>query len=97
MEIKIKEGARPQNRRPIPAHGETYEKLCQLVDKLVAEGKVEDAQPSPWCSPFFGVPKNNGEVRGVVDFRSLNDATETDSYPLPRIEDVLVRKEKKES
>ena len=44
---------------------------------------------SPWCAPIVVVTKKNGTKRLCVDFRKLNNITVRDSYPLPRIEDVL--------
>lgn len=40
---------------------------------------------------FFGCAgrKNDGSMRIYVDFRKLNEITVKDSYPLPRIDDVL--------
>ena len=35
--------------------------------------------------------KKGGKWRGVIDYRELNSATVNDSYPLPRITDILVR------
>ena len=52
---------------------------------LVEEGA------SPWSSPAFCVAKRDGKVRGVVDFRALNNATVGDGHPMPRIRDILVR------
>ena len=50
---------------------------------------MEEGQ-GEWSSPAFVVAKKGGKWRGVVDFRALNEATEADGYPLPRIEDMLV-------
>ena len=44
---------------------------------------------SPWCAPIVVVTKKNGSKRLCMDFRKLNSVTFRDSYPLPRIEDVL--------
>ena len=35
--------------------------------------------------------KISGGWRFCVDYRSLNDVTVTDSYPLPRLDDVVER------
>ena len=37
------------------------------------------------------IPKKNGEYRFCIDFRKLNTITEQDSFPLPRIDDILDR------
>jgi len=42
-----------------------------------------------WASPVVIVPKKNGKARFCVDHRRLNDITEKDADPLPRIEDCL--------
>ena len=44
---------------------------------------------SPWASPVVLVEKKSGELRFCIDYRQLNNETIKDSYPLPRIEDLL--------
>ena len=88
--IELKPGAEPVCRRPIPLTGERYDAMVALVDEWVRDNKVENGR-GPWSSPAFVVAKKGGKWRGVVDFRSLNEATIRDSHPLPRIEDILVR------
>src|SRR3954464_15063160 len=44
---------------------------------------------SPWASPVVVVKKKNGKLRFCVDFRQLNSVTNRDSYPLPRIDDLI--------
>ena len=44
---------------------------------------------SPWSSPVVVVPKKEGTWRFCVDYRKLNQITEVDRYPLPRIDEML--------
>ena len=65
-----------------------------MVDNWLRLGMIEPGI-SEWSSPGFPVPKKNpGEFRGVVDFRALNNATLKDSYPLPRVDEILQRQGK---
>jgi hypothetical protein len=42
-----------------------------------------------WCSPVVSVWKNDGNARFFVDYRKLNSITQTDSFPLPRLDDIF--------
>ena len=88
--IHLKPGAQPVKARPIVLHGERNKAMCELVDGWIHDEKVEEGY-GPWSQPVFAIAKRAGKWRGVVDFRGLNEATENDSHPLPRIEDILVR------
>ena len=88
--IRIKQGYQAKKQRPIHLVGERREALIELVQDWMRDGKVENGR-GEWSSPAFVVAKKGGKWRGVVDFRALNEATEADGYPLPRIEDMLVQ------
>jgi hypothetical protein len=44
---------------------------------------------SPWGEPILFVQKKDGSQRMCVDYRSLNDVTMKNKYPLPHIEDLF--------
>ena len=88
-EIWLKPGSRPVSVAPYRIDGERKAAWTNLVDRAVSAGKLEPGVSS-WNTPSFPVPKKRpGEYRLVQDFRPLNEATEKDGHPLPRIGDIL--------
>uniref|UniRef100_A0A5S6Q7T0 Reverse transcriptase domain-containing protein n=1 Tax=Trichuris muris TaxID=70415 RepID=A0A5S6Q7T0_TRIMR len=57
-----------------------------LVDCMLRQGVIERAS-SPWSFPVAS--KKDGSLRFCVDYRKLNDVTEKNVQPLPRIDDAL--------
>lgn len=62
--------------------------LKSEIDRLLNDKIIEPCE-SPYAAPVVLVPKPNGSFRLCVDYRKLNSMTETDTYPLPRIDDLL--------
>jgi hypothetical protein len=90
-EINLKVGARPVKQRMFHITGERRDAWDRLTNEVIAAGKVEPGV-GPWSSPSFPVPKKNpGEYRLVEDFRAVNENTEDDAHPLPRIEEMVQR------
>ncbi len=52
------------------------------------EGTITKSS-GPWCSPIILVRKEDSTIWFCVDYRKLNDMTQKDTYPLPRIYDIL--------
>jgi hypothetical protein len=67
------------------------EKAALIKDEIDYMLKNDIIEPSfsNWSSPCLLVPKDGGSFRFVTDFRKVNALTKADSYPLPRIEDVI--------
>lgn len=51
-------------------------------------GVIEPSR-SPWPSPIVMVPKPDGTLRFCNDFRRLNEVSEFDGYPMPRVDELL--------
>ena len=63
--------------------------MKEILKKQMEKGLIERSH-SPWNSPTLLVQKPSGDYRLVIDYRKVNAAIKGDSYPLPRIPDLLV-------
>ena len=89
VELELREGEKPHSSRyyPMPrVHKQTFKK--ELL-RLVEIGVLEEVRQSEWGSPTFIIPKKQGTVRFISDFRKLNAKIKRKPYPIPRISDVL--------
>ena len=98
--IILKDGARPTRKSPFRMIGEREEAMRVFVDKYLARGWITPTK-SEWAAQAFVVPKppdsrNPGvkQWRMVVDYRYLNSQTKDDCYPLPLIDDLIVKQSK---
>ena len=60
----------------------------QEINQYLQLGLIRISQ-SPWSSPVLMIRKPDGGIRFCIDCRKLNSITVKDSYPLPRIDDLL--------
>ena len=56
---------------------------------MVALKMLKKASCSAWASPTFIIPKPNGTVHMVLDFRKLNANLVQRTYPIPEISDIM--------
>ena len=87
--LELEEGVKPFHARafPIPQiHEATVRKECE---RLCREGVLEKDSDSEWAAPTFIIPKKEGTVRFVTDFRQLNRALKRKPFPIPNIQDIL--------
>src|SRR6185437_12537875 len=61
--------------------------LHEEITRMISEGIIRPSY-SPWASPIVLV-KQKDKTRFCIDYRKLNSVTKKDSYPLPRIDDLL--------
>ncbi len=60
------------------------------VQEMLRLGVIEPSR-SPWSSPIVMVPKPDDTLRFCNDFRQLNEVSEFDGYPMPRVDELLDR------
>ena len=86
--IPLQPGAQPINQRPYRTPQQLLPELEAQVQELLDKGWIRPSS-SPWGSPVLFVPKKDGTWRMCIDYRALNKVTVRNSWPLPRIEDLL--------
>ena len=67
------------------------DKLQKQIKLLLESGRIVPSN-SPYGAPIlFAEKKGGGGLRMCTDYRSLNSNTVSDSWPLPRIDEMLAR------
>ena len=74
----------PSRRMQFAAREEVAKQLRKMRQMQVVQ-----PSKSPWSSPVVLVRKKDGLHRFCIDYRGLNAVTKGDSFPLPRIDDLL--------
>ena len=82
------EGQGPIRLRPYRIHQNEKHELDGIIQELLVN-KIIRPSVSPWAAPVVLVKKKGGKIRLCMDYRKLNNITKKDSFPLPRIDDVL--------
>ncbi len=78
----------PIRQRPYRVPESQKEEVLRQLRKLEEAGIIS-ASNSPWASPLVIVKKKDSTLRLCVDYRKLNAVTRKDSFPLPRIDELL--------
>ena len=65
-------------------------KVEEELARLEADGVIQPRQFSRWAAPIVPVVKQDGSIRICGDYKvTINSVAKTDSYPIPRIEDLF--------
>lgn len=78
----------PIHIRPYRTPIHLRDALQREIDAMLQAGVIVPSS-SPWSASVVMVDKHDGTHRLCVDYRRLNSITVRDSYPLPRIQDIL--------
>ena len=77
-----------QQRRRVFA-SERDQAVTNEVTKLLTAGFIQEVYYPEWLANVILVKKANGKWRMCVDFTDLNKACPKDSFPLPRIDQLV--------
>ncbi len=86
--IDLKEGSTPQKKGLYRMSSADLKELKTQLEELIDQEFIRPST-SPWGAPVLFVSKKDGALRLCVDYRALNRLTVKNSYPLPRIDDIL--------
>ena len=64
--------------------------MKRFIEKALKAKLVQPSNATAWSQVHL-TPKPNGKWRFCLDFRNLNDQTESQGWPIPNIKQVLQR------
>jgi transposase InsO family protein len=92
-DIKLKDNVEPHHARPFPVPKIHELTLKSELDRLCELNVLKRVNRSQWGAPTFIVPKKDGTVRFISDFRELNKRIKRQPYPIPKIQNLLLKLE----
>jgi hypothetical protein len=81
-------GTAPIAKRPYKMAPAELAELKEQLREFQQKGYIRPSS-SPWGAPILFVKKKDGSMRMCVDYRSLNEVTIKNKYPLLRIDDLF--------
>jgi hypothetical protein len=68
------------------------EKAKAEIDNMLLMNVIERVErPTDWCSGLTIAPKPNGAIRMCIDLTALNKGVRRETYPMPRVSEMLSR------
>jgi len=92
VHLELQPNAKPVRKRPYAVAFAHQPLFLKELTRLCGVGVLEKTGASEWGAPTFIIPKKDGTIRWVSDFRGLNKLIKRKVYPLPIITDVLRRR-----
>jgi hypothetical protein len=86
--IELISSIAPISKRPYRMDVKDLAELKKQIEELLSTGFIRPSS-SPWGAPTLFVNKKDGSRRLCIDYRSLNEVTIKNKYPLPQIEDLF--------
>jgi Reverse transcriptase (RNA-dependent DNA polymerase) len=91
--IELRPDAKPYHGRPYSVPKAFEHTLKSELKRLVKIGVLKRVNRSEWAFPLFIIPKKDQTVRFINDLRELNKRIRRVPFPLPKIQDLLLKME----
>ena len=89
LKLNIIPTARPIRQKVRRFHPNRHQTIQTEVDNLLRAGFIREVKYPKWLANVVVVPKKGGKWRVCVDYTDLNKACLKDSFPLPRIDQIV--------
>ena len=87
----IDPSVQPKKRKLYPMSLLELEELQKQINLLLESGKIVPSSSPYGAKILFAEKKGRGGLRMCTDYRYLNSNTVSDSWPLPRIDEMLAQ------
>ena len=87
--LNILLSSRPVRQKVRRFHPDRQKIIRDEVDKLLEAGFIREMEYQDWLANVVVVLKKKGKWRVCVDYTNLNNACPKDSFPLPRIDQIV--------
>lgn len=92
IKLELEDGAVPFHSKAYSIPISQQQAFKKELQHLVEIGVLSKAGPSEWAAPTFCIPKKDGRIRWLTDFRALNKNLRRHTYPLPLIDEIVRRR-----
>jgi hypothetical protein len=93
IDIETKPNHKPSSARYYPVPKINKATFKKELLRLVEIGVLTPVQQSEYGTPVFIIPKKEGTVRFLTDYRRINQGIVSKPYPIPRISETLQQME----
>ena len=87
--LNVAPPAKPVRQKVRRFHPDRHSVIQAEVDNLLHNGFIRVVKYAEWLANVVVVPKKGNKWRVCVDYTDLNDACPKDSFPLPRIDQIV--------
>ncbi|RVW87101.1 Transposon Ty3-I Gag-Pol polyprotein [Vitis vinifera] len=87
--LNVFPAARPIRQKIRRFHPDRQRVIQDEINKLLEAGFIREVSYPDWLANVVVVPKKEGKWRVCVDYTNLNNACPKDSFPLPRIDQIV--------